>query len=238
MRDAGVALITGAGRGIGQALVCELARQGWHVWAGVRNPEKAVALREMAGKQTTGRIEILPLDVLSDKSVSEAAKQFSDGVLDVLVNNAAVFPEEGEEALEDLLLKCFAEAFDTNVIGVARVTRAFLSPLSRAKNPRIVNVSSQSGLISEKEDSRGYCYSASKAALNMLTRGMANELSLRGITTVALSPGWVKTEMGGPNAQITPEESARSLASTITKLTKDVSGQFLDRDGKPRSGGW
>ncbi len=177
-----------------------------------------------------GRIDVISLDVCSDRSVHAAAETAGD--LDVLVNNAAVFPEEGRESLEELPLAHFAEAFATNVTGVARVTRAFLPNLARAAHPRVVNISSRAGSISEKEDSNYYCYGASKAALNMLTRTMAAGLGARGITVVAVSPGWVKTEMGGPNALITTGESAHSLAGMIEGLAPGDAGQFLDRDGR------
>jgi len=110
--------------------------------------------------------------------------------------------------------------------------------LGRARRPRVVNISSLAGSISAKEDHRHYAYSVSKAALNMLTRGMAAELRGRGITVVAVTPGWVQTEMGGPRAPLTVQESARSLAGTIGRLTEKDAGQFLDRDGRSGVAAW
>jgi NAD(P)-dependent dehydrogenase (short-subunit alcohol dehydrogenase family) len=110
--------------------------------------------------------------------------------------------------------------------------------LEKGRSPRIVNISSGAGSISDKDDFGYYAYSASKAALNMVTRAMAAEFKPRGITVVAVSPGWVKTEMGGPNAEITPAESARSLAKTIANLTLKDTSAFLNRDGAPHEYGW
>jgi len=238
--QANAVLITGASRGIGLALAGELARRGWRVLAGARDPAGAYALQVAAQKAAPGSIDILPLDVRRDESARAAAEEAATKLrsLDVLVNNAGVFPEEGSETLEELPLECFEEAFAVNVIGVARVTRAFLPLLARAPHPRVVNVSSRAGSISQKEDSRHYCYSASKAALNMLTRGMAAELRPRGITVVAVTPGWVQTEMGGPRAPVSVEDSARSLAATIEGVTPGDAGQFLDRDGKKGTATW
>jgi len=238
--QANAVFITGASRGIGLALAGELARRGWRVLAGARDPAGAYALQVAAQRVALGSIDILPLDVRKDESARAAADEAATKLrsLDVLVNNAGVFPEEGSETLEELPLACFEEAFAVNVIGVARVTRAFLPLLVRAPHPRVVNVSSRAGSIAQKEDSRHYCYSASKAALNMLTRGMAAELRPRGITVVAVTPGWVQTEMGGLRAPVGVEDSARSLAATIEGVTPGDAGQFLDRDGKKGTAAW
>lgn len=233
-------LITGASRGIGLALAGELARRGWRVMAGARHPAGAYALRRAAENAVPGSIEILPLDVRCDDSAQAAAEEAATKVrsLDVLVNNAGVFPELGSETLEELPLVYFETAFSTNVVGVARVTRVLLPLLSRAPHPRVVNISSRAGLISQKKDARHICYSASKAALNMLTRGMAAELRPRGFTVVAVTPGWVNTEMGGPGAPVRVEDSACSLAAMIECLTPGETGQFLDRDGKRETSAW
>ena len=233
-------LITGANRGIGLALAGELAQRGWRVMAGARDPAGAHDLQIAAQNAAPGSIDILPLDVRSDESAKAAAEEAATKLraLDVLVNNAGVFPEEGSETLEELPLECFEEAFAVNVVGVARVTRVFLPLLTKSPHPRVVNSSSRAGSISQKEDSRHYCYSASKAALNMLTRAMAAELRQRGITVVAVTPGWVKTEMGGPKAPLSVEESARSLVAMIDRVTPGDAGQFLDRDGKRDTTAW
>jgi len=236
----GTALVTGASRGIGLALVKELAGRGWRVLAGARHPAGAHDLQVAARAAAPGSIDILTLDVRHDESVRGAAEEAAAKVraLDVLINNAGVFPEEGSEPLEKLPLDCFEEAFAVNVVGVARVTRTFLPLLTRGRHPRVINMSSLAGSVSQKEDSRYYCYSASKAALNMLTRAMAAELRPRGITVVAVTPGWVKTQMGGPQAPLTVEESVRSLAGTIERLSPQEAGQFLDRNGLKGAAAW
>jgi NAD(P)-dependent dehydrogenase (short-subunit alcohol dehydrogenase family) len=237
---AGSVLITGANRGIGLALARELAGQGWQVFAGARDPSAAHALQVVARGFPEGVMEIVGLDVCSDASVEAAFEAVSGKCrdLDVLVNNAGVFPEEGSEPLEALRLECFEEAFAVNVVGVARVTRLFLPLLGRAAKPRVINISSLAGSVSSKEDSQYYCYSASKAALNMLTRAMAAELRTRGITVVAVTPGWVKTDMGGAHAHLSVEEAARSLASTLGRVSEKDAGRFLDREGRSGEAAW
>jgi NAD(P)-dependent dehydrogenase (short-subunit alcohol dehydrogenase family) len=225
------ALITGCGRGIGLALAEEFARAGWQVFASARAPRRPelAALSEKWTNLTT-----LSLDVRDEATIAEAARVLGgEKSLDVLVNNAAIFPGEGDEPFERVDPKWFNEAFDCNVTGVARVTRAFLPHLKKSANARVANISSGAGSISEKEDFGYYPYSVSKAALNMLTRALSAEFRSKGIAIAAISPGWVKTEMGGPNAPLTPRESARSLVRTITGLTMEQSGKFLGRNGEP-----
>lgn len=228
-------LITGAGRGIGRALAIEFAMHDWQVFASARNPE---ALETIC--RESPNIHPLELDVLDDFSVTRSKRslQTITRSLDVLVNNAAIFPGEGNERLEEIDLAWFSRAFETNVVGAARVTREFLPLLRRASGARIVNISSGAGSISEKEDYDYYPYSVSKAALNMLTRAQAAELRSENIVVVAMSPGWVKTEMGGPNAPLEPEESAASIRRTIEGLDASDSGKFLGRDGSSKDYPW
>jgi NAD(P)-dependent dehydrogenase (short-subunit alcohol dehydrogenase family) len=223
-------LITGCSRGIGLALAEEFARADWEVFATARAPqcpELAALARKWANLTT------LALDVCDNATIVQSVQFLEGKSLEVLVNNAAVFPGEGDEPFERVDPEWFNEAFDCNVTGVARVTRTFLPHLKNSANARVVNISSGAGSISEKKDFAYYPYSVSKAALNMLTRALAAEFRSKGIVVAAISPGWVKTEMGGPNAPLTPQESARSLVQTITGLTMEQTGKFLGRNGKP-----
>ena len=223
-------MITGCSRGIGLALAEEFARSGYQVFAAARAPQRP-ELIALAGKWTN--LTSLSLDVCDEATIAQSAQFLEGKSLDVLVNNAAIFPGEGDEPFERVDPEWFNEAFDCNVTGVARVTRAFLPHLKNSANARVANISSGAGSISEKEDFAYYPYSVSKAALNMLTRALAAEFRTKGIVVAAISPGWVKTEMGGPNAPLTPQESARSLVQTITRLTMDQTGKFLSRNGEP-----
>lgn len=232
-------LITGANRGIGLALTRELLAQGRTVIATCRNLDAAQALIDLEIRHH-GSLTVVKLDVNSDSSVADAVAETGriTPSLEVLVNNAAIFPEEGNESIMDIDLQFFHDAFACNVVGTIRVTRAFLPLLQKGKHPRIVNISSGAGSISDKDDHSYYAYSTSKAALNMVTRAIASELKPQKITVVALSPGWVKTDMGGPNAPLTPAESAASIARTITSLSLQSTSLFLDRDGSQSEYGW
>jgi NAD(P)-dependent dehydrogenase (short-subunit alcohol dehydrogenase family) len=232
-------LITGANRGIGLALTGALLRNGYAVVAGCRQPGAATHLQRLAASRP-GLVDVILLDVTSDELVSAAVAKLRQGRerLDVIVNNAGVMPEEGNESIADLPLAHLRSAFETNVVGCARVIRAFLPLLRGSHRPRILNVSSGLGSISTRDDASYYAYATSKAALNMLTRSIAFELRPEGMTTVAISPGWVRTDMGGSDATLSAEESASSLVHAIQAIGPELNGRFLDRNGKPDVYAW
>jgi NAD(P)-dependent dehydrogenase (short-subunit alcohol dehydrogenase family) len=227
------AFITGANRGIGLALARALVERDIFVFAGARRPEEARELIQLQ-QASPAALQIVPLDVTRADSVQRAVqkiKSITDS-LDILVNNAAVFLEESGAKLAGLEVDLFDQTFSVNVTGVARVTQAFLPLLLRSASPRIVNISSGAGSIGDKSDHHYYGYGASKAALNHFTVGLAHELRPNGVIVVALSPGWVRTDMGGAGAELAPEDSAAAIADTIRKLKPGDSGQFLDRFGR------
>lgn len=228
-----VILVTGANRGIGLALTRVLLADGNVVIAGCRKPDESSELTQLA-RVHPKTIDLVKCDMDLEEEVAKAAEASKKRreKLDVIVNNAAIMPEAGNESILNINLNLISRAFDTNVLGAARVIQAFYTMLARSERPRIVNVSSGLGSISTRDSCDYYAYSISKAALNMLTRSIANELASSGVTTVAISPGWVRTDMGGENASLSPEESARSLAETITRIGPEQNGQFLSRDGR------
>ena len=228
-----VILVTGANRGIGLALTRALLANGDIVIAGCRRPDESSELRQLTLLHPE-TIDLVKCDVDREEVLAEAAEASLKRrkILDVIVNNAGIMPEAGNESILNIELNLLRQAFDTNVLGAVRVIRAFYTMLAQSERPRVVNISSGLGSISTRESHDYYAYSTSKAALNMLTRSFANELAPRGVTTVAISPGWVRTEMGGEDATLSPEESARSLADTIKKIGPESNGEFLDRNGR------
>jgi NAD(P)-dependent dehydrogenase (short-subunit alcohol dehydrogenase family) len=223
-------LITGANRGIGYAVAKALVASNFRVLAGCRNADNAATLGKL-GTSYRDMVQVLPLDVSSDESLAAAAQAVS-GRIDVIVNNAGIMPERGDEKIATIDLDHFRNAFEINVLGCARVIRSFLPHLRRSNRPRILNLSSGLGSITERDSSSYYAYAVSKAALNMLTRSLAFELAPEGISIVAISPGWVKTDMGGEDADISPEESAEAIVEAIQQIGPNLNGQFLDRFGR------
>ena len=232
-------LVTGANRGIGLALTRTLLEGRNVVIAGCRRPEDAAALTKLRSLYPD-LLDVVKCDLAHERELITVASEALERrkKLDVIVNNGAIMPEQGGESILEIDLNLFGKAFDTNVVGQVRVIRAFFTMLIGSERPRVVNLSSGLGSISDREGYDYYVYATSKAALNMLTRSIAFELGPKGITTVALSPGWVRTEMGGETAPLSADESARSIAATIARLTPEQNGQFLSRDGRSGEYHW
>ncbi len=235
--------ITGANRGIGLALALEALQHGWRVFAGCRRPEHAAELQAAAARaaqRTETAPVILPLDIDDPKSAAQFGTEcaLKTNSIDVLVNNAAIFPEEGDESFLEIDPAHFTAAFKTNVVGTLLVTRALWPLLLQSANPAVVNISSGAGSIASKTDSDYIAYATSKAALNMLTRAIAAEAKADEVTVVAVSPGWVRTDMGGAAAPLSSDESARDLLASIATLAPEKTGLFLDRFGNEHELGW
>ena len=232
-------VVTGANRGIGLALTRVLVTKGKTVVAICRRPEESAELRQLAVLHPE-RLDLIKGDVDHEEELQEAAAvtQKRHKKLDVILNNAGIMPERGDESILKIDLGVLRLAYETNVLGAVRVIRVFYPMLARSERPRILNVASGLGSISTKDDFAYYAYSISKAALNMLTRALAYEFAPHGVTTVAISPGWVRTDMGGEEAQLSPEESAESLAQAIDRIGPEVNGQFLDRHGRMGAYSW
>lgn len=221
-------LITGTNRGIGAAMEKAFLSNGWQVISCMRTlPDQT---QQPPSPQTS--LIRLELDITNQPQLDNVFQLLEKGnlTLDVLINNAGVFPEPTDMSFKQLNLEWFEQAMDVNFQGPLRVTQKLLPLMANSKNPRIINLSSGASSITQRSGRR-YCYGASKAALNHFTRGLANELKPEGITVVALSPGWVKTDMGGEAADLEPEIAGVSIEKTVRSLTLQQTGQFLDRHG-------
>jgi|ERR1700752_782303 len=226
-----IAIVTGANRGIGLAVVKQLAQEGFSVLLGSRELEKGT---QAAAPLVKRGLNVIPvqLDVTDATSVetvkSEVEHRF--GKLDVLINNAGILYDSWERAI-DADFNTVREAFETNTIGAWRMAQAFIPLLRKSRHGRIVNVSSESGSL-PTIDGTTPAYSISKVALNALTLMLAAELRSSGILVNSVCPGWVATEMGGSNAPRSVEEGAASVVWAATLPDNGPTGGFY-RDGKP-----
>ncbi|MDX2148146.1 MAG: SDR family oxidoreductase [Planctomycetota bacterium] len=215
-------MVTGAGRGIGLELCRQLAASGDSVIACVRDPRSAAPLQGIAS-------DVVSLDVTSAASRAAAAALLRGRPIDVLINNAGV--SSTSTSLGTLDLDEVSRVFQVNSVGPLAVSQLLLSNLRAGKSKLVVNMTSQLGSITNNKGGSSYAYRASKAALNMLTVCQARELEREGFICVAIHPGWVRTDMGGPHAPLSVEQSARAILSTMNALTPDKSGSFLNYDG-------
>jgi NAD(P)-dependent dehydrogenase (short-subunit alcohol dehydrogenase family) len=225
-------LITGANRGIGLELARQFASRGDSVIAGARRPKKATALAAPANGHP-GRIEIIALDVTDAASIEAAARDLAPRAIDVLVNNAGVIGPERQTTL-DMDFDGFARTLAVNTVAPLRVTQAFL-PNVRAAKGKIVGISTRLAIFADPASSQ-IAYRASKAAMNRVFQGLALDLSSEGIPVLLLTPGWVRTDMGGPNAALAVEESVAGLIREIDALTMERTGMFRNYLGQ--NGPW
>jgi len=223
------ALITGANKGIGYEVARQLASKGFHVFVGARNAKAGRRAAEEMGKKC-GKATFLEIDVADNDSVKKAAREFSNSEdhLDVLVNNAGVVVD-GDEAILEISDDLFRKTLETNTLGALRVTRAFVPLLRKSKAPRVINVSSGSGQLTGGADGWAPAYSISKSALNGVTSQLAAALPKFAVNSVC--PGWVRTDMGGKNANRSVEEGADTIAWLATEAPQELTGKFL-RDRK------
>jgi NAD(P)-dependent dehydrogenase (short-subunit alcohol dehydrogenase family) len=214
-------LVTGASRGIGRGLVERFAARGWQVIATARDPA-AIAV--------TGAVERYPLDVTDPASIARLTAALAGRPLDVLVNNAGIYGPR-ELRLGAIDYEAFRAVLETNALGPVRLTEALLPNLRLGTRKTVVTVSSVMGSIARTESPGGLIYRTSKAAVNMAMRSIAMELGGEGFTVVVVHPGWVRTDMGGPNATLDVATSADHLVRLIERLRAGDNGRFFDHDG-------
>jgi len=227
-------LITGANRGLGLSLADRFLREGFRVFAGTRNTARALDdLVECYPKSACS----LPLDVTDMDSVRRAARGVLEqaGRLDILINNAAIFPAEGTLALEQLDLEDghLERTMDVNALGPLRVTQQFLPLLRQGRRKLIVNISSEAGSIADARRKSQFAYCMSKSALNMQSKLLQNALGPEGFCVLAVHPGWMQTDMGGPGADIHPDVAAEGILRLALKTRKPGDAIYLDHEGTP-----
>ena len=217
-------LIAGANRGIGLEFARQYRADGWDVVAGCRKPDEAADLKAIAG------VEVQAVDVGDDASVKAFAAAVGSRPLDVVIANAGIYGAARQMKLADLDFTDWLQVMNVNTLGPVRVAAAFAENL-RASKGKLVAVSSLFGSVTDSSGSY-YSYRASKAALNMAFKSVALELKDAGVVAMVLHPGHVATDMGGPTAPTTPEQSVSGMRGIIAALTPDDAATFRAFDGR------
>jgi NAD(P)-dependent dehydrogenase (short-subunit alcohol dehydrogenase family) len=222
-------LITGANRGLGLEFVRQCIPQGWRILAACRDPKGAAELQAL-GAGARGAVSVHRLDVNDFGQIEALARELRGEAIDVLLNNAGIYgPKEAAFGKSDY--RAWAEVLAVNTLAPMKMAECFIEQVARSERKVIICMSSLMGSVGRDNEGGHYPYRSSKAALNMVVKNLSIDLRGRGVTAVVLHPGWVKTDMGGPNAPLSTEESIRGMLRVVHRLTMKDSGKFLSHDG-------
>jgi len=222
-------LITGANRGLGLEFVKQYAADGWRVLACCRSPAEAVELNAIAAS-SAGLVTLHALDVSDLNAIDKLAREISVKALDMVISNAGIYPDRGT-GFGNTDYAAWELAFRVNTMATLKLAEAFVGHLERGDGKVIAAVSSKMGSMADNTSGDHYLYRSSKAAVNMVIKSLAMDLVDRGIKAVVLHPGWVLTDMGGPNALIDPTTSISGMRKVLARVTAEDSGRFISYDG-------
>lgn len=222
------ALITGANRGIGLEFVRQYAADGWRVIAACRDPRNATALNALAAA-SSGNVVVQALDVADFNQIERLAISLKGQAIDLLINNAGFYPQStfGRVDYAD-----WDKAFRINAMAPMKMVESFVEHVASSRLRKVVTLSSKMGSIADNGSGGSYIYRTSKVAVNMVMKNLAIDLQPRGIAATTLHPGWVLTDMGGPNALITTAQSVAGMRRVIDQLSTQNAGRFIAYDGR------
>lgn len=220
-------LITGASRGLGREFARQYAYAGWTVHAGVRNLHQRSAIEELQHEQ----IICHQLDVAKHDQILSVTTELAQEPIDLLINNAGFWLGKDEHygRCDDAR---WMEEFRVHMFGTMAMCESFVQQVAASKRKLIVNISSGNGSLALENGIGDYPYNTSKAGLNLITKGLAADLKQRGITVVCFTPGFVATDMSGPDADLTPHESVSAMCAIIDTLGPEQTGTFLRYNGE------
>ena len=228
------AVISGANRGLGLELTRQYLDDGWHVYA--INRSSSDAMREL---EKTGRLVMIEADLTNDDSLKAAISQIDVTTVNLLVNNAGMmgdgsFAEIGFEfqTFGTFNREEWHRIFDINVCTPMAVTELLVGKLEAADHGCVVTLSSELGSNHHNTMGNFYPYRASKAAVNSMMKSMGVNVKDRGINAVAIQPGWVRTDMGGPKGKLEATDSIRSVRETVARLSLQDNGKLFNYDGE------
>ena len=222
-------LLTGANRGIGLELSRIFAENSWRVFACCRHPESAVELKRL--ENDFPNLTTYALDVNDEDATTRLAQGLKGEQIDILLNNAGIWGPENQ-AFGSTNAPAWIQVLKTNVIAPLKITEAFIDNIKTRQRKVVATMGSMMGSVADNSSGGHYLYRNSKAAVNMVTKSLSVDLQQQGVTAVVLHPGWVQTDMGGPQAPTLPAESAAGLYQVLTNLTEADNGRFLTFEGK------
>ncbi|MCP4433430.1 MAG: SDR family oxidoreductase [Gammaproteobacteria bacterium] len=221
-------LITGANRGIGLKLTEQFAEDGWQVLACCRAPAQAGQLQALTERNST--IEIYALDVTNYQQMSSLAEKLANRPIDILLSNAGIYGSRGA-VFGGIDAEEWRQVLEVNTIAPMMLVQSFVDQVAASQQKLVAVISSKVGSIADNSSGGSYIYRSSKTAVNQVVKSLSIDLVGRGISVVSLHPGWVKTDMGGPNAEISTDESVSGLKSILQSAGRQQSGQFIEFNG-------
>jgi NAD(P)-dependent dehydrogenase (short-subunit alcohol dehydrogenase family) len=222
-------LITGANRGLGLEFCRQYAEQGWQVIACARNPDDAFDLNKLASRHPNVQLE--QLDVSEFEQIDTLSRKLAGLSIDVLINNAGIYTDNGSNGFGRLDYHAWTKSLLVNTEAPVKMAEAFLPQIKNSDKKLIVAISSLMGSIADNDSGGSIFYRSSKAALNAAMKSMAIGLKDQSVGVLVFHPGWVRTDMGGPNGLINAEQSITGMLALIKNFSLDQSGRFVKYDG-------
>jgi NAD(P)-dependent dehydrogenase (short-subunit alcohol dehydrogenase family) len=223
-------LITGANRGIGLEHARRYAERGAKVWATARAPDDAADLAALAGAHK-GRFEVLAYEAAAPGAAAALKARLGDAPLDLLFANAGAMGTR-RQSFGDVDIDAVLDLIRVNALAPLQLAEAFADNVARSERKLMAFQTSLMGSIADNGSGGAYAYRLSKVALNMVGKGVANDLRGRGVISVLLHPGWVRTRMGGPSGKISVEQCVEGQQAILDRLTPADSGKFFNYDGR------
>jgi len=221
-------VVTGANRGLGLEFCQQYAEAGWEVIAACRDVVAAKELNALALRFIN--LQVISLDIADHQQINEVANIFSRGSIDVFISNAGVYGDTAEHGFGALDYAAYRNTLEVNLLSAVKLSEAFHLPLAKTKGV-FVSISSLMGSIEDNQGGGSILYRSSKAALNAAMKSVSIDIKASGVGVLILHPGWVRTDMGGPNGLIDAPESVQGMRERISAFDLSQTGQFIKYDG-------
>ena len=221
-------IVTGANRGIGLELVKQYCNQNYQVIGTYRNENTSGEFISMS--RNLNNLKVYSLDVSSDQSLKDFSSKLGETPIDIFINNAGVYGPR-DSSFNNVDEKNWIPAFQTNTIAPLLLTQLIIENLKNGSQKKLIYITSKMGSIDDNKSGGAYIYRSSKTALNSVVKSISVDLAKDGMKVALLHPGWVRTDMGGPNGLIDTSASVSGMTEVIDSLSQPDSGCFFNYDG-------
>tara|TARA_Y100000590_G_scaffold145991_1_gene167845 strand:- start:2026 stop:2718 length:693 start_codon:yes stop_codon:yes gene_type:complete len=221
-------LVTGANRGLGIEFVEQYLNEGNEVIATYRSENSSIDLFEMGNERSN--LKLLQLDVSSNKSLDSFAENLGNSPIDIFINNAGVYGPRNS-SFGNVDEENWIPAIKINAIAPVLLTQLIIKNIRAGTDKKLIYITSKMGSIDDNKGGGAYVYRGSKTALNAVVKSLSVDLKNENIAVALIHPGWVKTDMGGPNALIDKDTSVRGMTEVISNLDISSTGNFFNYDG-------